>query len=99
MRKSIVAAVAALSLVAGAGAATAKSGPQDDNPNNDKGQCTAFFNGQKKGQERPEDAVVEAIYDSCTGLIKGNPEENGRFPGCFDEDTDGDGNTCEDTEG
>jgi hypothetical protein len=102
LKKLLVTAITAVLMFGGIGAATAKSGthdPRDDNPNNDKGKCTAFFNGKKEGHEDPSAEDLEAIFDSCEGLIKGNPVENGRFPGCFDEDTDEDENTCEAEEG
>ena len=46
MKKILVALMTAGLMVAGASFATAAPGP---NGNNEKGLCTAYFNGQKKG--------------------------------------------------
>jgi len=81
LRKTIAAAAAAFMLFAGAGVALANPSHDprsDDNPNNDHGQCTAFFNGQKNGHPSFTDDDVEAIYDGCGALIGGNPD-HGRF--------------------
>ena len=90
MRKTIAAAAAALMLLAGAGTALANPSHDprgDDNPHNDHGQCTAFFNGQKNGHPTFTDDEVEAIYDFCTGVttIGGQPD-HGRFD-CTDDPT------------
>lgn len=54
MRKMILGALAAITLVlsGGAFAAQAEPGP---NGNNEKGLCTAYFNGQKKGHDKDGD--------------------------------------------
>jgi len=110
MKKRLAVAAAALMFAGlGAGVVGAAPGP---NGHNDHGICTAYFNGQKKGHDKKDTAPgpfaaleamgdTQAIYDFCTGVEKGiggNPEENGRFPGCFNGDTDNDPNTsdCED---
>ena len=52
MRKLLLAAAIAVLTLAGIGAAQAAPGP---NGNNDRGLCTAYFNGQKNGQGPGED--------------------------------------------
>jgi|SRR6187399_3294497 len=109
MKKRLAVAAVAL-MFAGLGVSAAQAAP-GPNGHNDHGICTAYFNGQKKGHDKngspgpfaalEEMGDTQAIYDFCTGVAKGiggNPEENGRFPGCFNGDTDNDPNTsdCED---
>ena len=90
------AAIAALMLFAGAG--TALSAPKgdasphnespDENDKNDHGQCTAFFNGKKKGHGTTVEQA-QAMYDACEDEIAdglGGHPEKGRFPQCFDDD-------------
>ena len=109
MKKLLAAGITAALMFGGVSAAIAEPGkaghedPRNDgNENNNKGKCTAYFNGEKNGHTDPDDsddnALLEAIYDSCDGLIKGQPD-HGRFGFCFDEDTDKDGKTCEAEEG
>ena len=109
MKKRLAVAAAALMFTGlGAGVVHAAPGP---NGHNDHGLCTAYFNGQKKGHDKngspgpfaalEEKGDTQAIYDYCSGLEKGiggNGDQNGRFTGCFNGDTDNDPNTpdCED---
>jgi hypothetical protein len=93
LRKLIVSALVATSLIGGVGVAQADR-PAD--PGREFGQCTAFFNGQKKGHEENTMEEVQAMYDDCQAYgIGGNPT-HGRYPECFDGDSDGDGDTCDD---
>ena len=87
MKKLLASAVVAASMLGGISVALADPGPDKVNDHNQHGQCTAFFNGQKKGQEGLSGDDLQNFYNDCSGLIGGNPENNGRYPQCF---TDGD---------
>jgi hypothetical protein len=94
MRKLLITAVVAGSMVFGAGHAIGAPGPDKTNGHNDHGQCTAFFNGQKKGQEELSVSDIQDFYNHCQDYgIGGNPADNGRYPQCF---TDGDGSGTND---
>ena len=95
MRKLIASAVIAASMLGGISVAIAAPGP-DDNPKNDHGQCTAFFNGQKKGNEELTPEQIQDFYNSCKGNISGNPEDNGRYPECFTNSDSNPDNDCSD---
>ena len=98
-------------LLGGVTVAQAQPGP---NGKNDKGLCTAYFNGQKKGHEQgnspgpfgvledDNNDDIDAIFNFCSGVDKGiggNPEDNGRFPDCFTDDDGEPGNDCTDQDG
>ena len=95
MRKMLITALLAGSMVFGAGHAIAAPGP-DNNPKNDHGQCTAFFNGQKKGNTELTPQQIQDFYNSCQGNIGGNPAENGRYPDCFTNSDNDPTNDCSD---
>jgi hypothetical protein len=96
MRKMLLSALVAGSLVFGAGVAIAAPGPDKVNDHNKHGQCTAFFNGQKKGQEGLTGDALQAFYNDCQGMIGGNPADNGRYPECFTNSDDDTTNDCGD---
>ena len=113
MKQRLAVAIATLMFVGlGAGVVQAAPGPNGNNDHGlctayFNGQKKGH---DKEGHSSPppfaalddaNDNDIQAIYDFCTGVDKGiggNPEENGRFPGCFNGDTDNDPNTsdCED---
>jgi len=82
MRKLLITAVVAGSMVFGAGHAIAAPGPDKDNGHNHRGQCTAFFNGQKKGNDSSS-VDVQQFYNDCQGDIMGQAADNGRYTQCF----------------
>jgi len=92
----LMSALVAGSLVFGAGVAIADPGPDKVNDHNQHGQCTAFFNGQKTGQDGLSGQDLQDFYDSCQGMIGGNPADNGRYPSCF-TDSGAPGGSCSDT--
>lgn len=84
MKKIIAALFASLLLITmfGVISASAEPGP---NGNNNKGLCTAYFNGQKKGHDKHGDpGPFQALEDQAA-------ENDGR-------DNDGDGDVDEDGE-
>lgn len=64
------------------------------NGNNDKGLCTAYFNGQKKGHDKQKerDGEYPGPFAPLEDASRAYAEEDGR-------DNDGDGNVDEDGEG
>jgi hypothetical protein len=93
VRKLIVSALVATSVFGGVGLARAD---QPTDPGREFGQCTAFFNGQKNGHPENTEQVVSDMYDSCQQYgIGGNPS-HGRYPECFDGDSNHDGDPCND---
>lgn len=97
--KKLLAAVMAAGLLVG-GASFAQAGHSDDrdpHKSQDKGLCTAYFNGNKNGWEkngtpppfqdlesRADDADSETTDDVatyCGALIGGNPGPNGQSDG------------------
>ena len=96
MRKLLASAVVAASVLGGVSVALADPGPDKVNDHNQHGQCTAFFNGQKKGQEGLSGDALQNFYNDCQGLIGGNPAENGRYPECFTNSDDDSTNACSD---
>ena len=75
MRKTLLAAVTAIMLLAGVGVAQAKNdGDHGPGPNgsNEHGLCTAYFNGQKNGHDKDGDGhsnpgPFAALEDTATG--------------------------------
>ena len=119
MKRVLAILFGAAVLFAGFGVADVSAAP-GPNGKNDKGLCTAYFNGQKKGhtegegpgpfgplEDEADDAdegdpagtpnaledlpdeqqVSDDVFERCTGLIGGNPEQNGRFD-CSDDPDD-----------
>ena len=107
MKKRIAVAAMAASLFAGAGLGIASADPGDKN---DHGICTAYFNGQKKGHDKKDEApgpfaeleasgTLQEIYDDCSSLPKGiggNPQDNGRFTDCWTDTNDDPSDDCTD---
>jgi hypothetical protein len=98
VKKLLASAVVAASMFAGIGVAIASADPGPDkvNDHNQHGQCTAFFNGQKKGQEGLAGQDLQDFYDSCRGMISGNPAENGRYADCFTDTNNDPSDDCSD---
>jgi hypothetical protein len=97
MKKLLVTAFVAGSLVFGAGHAIAAPGnPNDGNPHNDHGQCTANFNGHKTGQEALSGQALQDMFDYCKGNIGGNPTQNGRYADCFTNTNNDSSDDCSD---
>jgi hypothetical protein len=85
MKKLLAVLSAALMMMGlfGAASATADPGP---NGNNEKGLCTAYFNGSDTGRankrgappfvalEEAAEAEDETVAEYCEGLVGGNPD-------------------------
>jgi hypothetical protein len=82
MKKLLAALGASLMLLGlfGVSQATADPGP---NGNNDKGLCTAYFNGQKKGHDKDGDGRTDNAR-SFQGL-EDEAEDDGSNENLFDE--------------
>ena len=97
MKKLLASAVVAASMLGGISVALADPGPDKVNDHNQHGQCTAFFNGQKKGQEGLSGSALQSFYDQCDGMIGGGAEDgHGRYTSCFTDSGDP-GDSCSDT--
>lgn len=79
MKKILATLSAALMIVAffGVTQATAEPGP---NGSNDKGLCTAFFNGQKRGHDKDGDGLTDSArpfqaLETAAGAVAGASEE------------------------
>jgi hypothetical protein len=87
LRKTIVAAAAAILLLSGVGVAQAKSNDNSDDPNQ-HGLCTAYFNGQKNGHDKHGNpGPFQALADSAAAYTDSDGVDN-----------DGDGQVDEDNE-
>lgn len=98
-RKLITLAIASLMAFGSTAAISVAGEGPGPNGKNDKGLCTAYFNGQKKGHDKhgspgpfatleaTAEAADQTVYEWCmaNASIGGNPS-HGRFPECFDGD-------------
>ena len=98
MRKIILGTLSALLLILGAfttGASAAKddnNGKAGPNGNNDRGLCTAYFNGQKNGHGDGEDGDRPAPFEALEAA-------GYEYTNSDDEDNDRDGDVDEGDEG
>lgn len=88
MRQRLLGITLAAALLVGGPAAAAMAAP-GPNGNNNRGLCTAYFNGSEKGREKkrkapPFVALEEAaeaqdqtVEEFCAGLIGGKPDRRG----------------------
>lgn len=98
VKKLLVSAAAATLLTLGAGAAQAShTDDRDPHEPQDRGLCTAFFNGNKNGWEQNgtpppfqdlmnraddgDDQTTNDVETYCGTLIGGNPGPNGQSAG------------------
>lgn len=92
MRKLFAALLGALLMLGMGSMAIAKADPPGPNGNNDKGLCTAYFNGQKKGHGDEEN------QDNQPPPFQGLEDHSREYTDNDGDDNDRDGETDEEGE-
>ncbi|MFP5322979.1 MAG: hypothetical protein ACLGIC_14205 [Acidimicrobiia bacterium] len=93
MKKKILATLSAAFMmlglfgVAGAQAAPPEGKGPGPNGNDDKGLCTAYFNGQKKGHDKDGDGATDSAR-AFQGLEEAAGENDSQTPGNEEEEND-----------